>query len=221
MDGRLRSGRVEDVPGWRVAGLIDPVRIGDRLVGVLDGGAFHVVAADVRGTLLADRDGTPRLPTPYGVRASRPDLSAALDYVEKGYDADLATVRMGVRDYDPLLGQFWSPDPLFLESIDKSAESPVDGNLFSYAGNDPIGSIDPDGRQGRAINLVLGQRGPCAGCPSWEQLKTPRRPRRGARPRATSGRTSPWRSANGSSRTPPGGRSCAPSTTRGRSRAAP
>ena len=34
-----------------------------------------------------------------------PELSAALDFVQKGYDADLGTVRMGVRDFDPLLAE--------------------------------------------------------------------------------------------------------------------
>ena len=124
---------------------VEPIDIAGRVVGVLEGGQFHLLATDPRGTLLADRDGTPRLPTPYGVRATRPDLSAALDYVEKSYDADLESVRMGVRDYDPLLGQFWTPDPLFLESIDRCAESPVECNLFSYAPNNPLSFIDPDG----------------------------------------------------------------------------
>jgi RHS repeat-associated protein len=126
---------------------VDPVKIGGRLVGVLENGVFQFLATDPRGTLLADRDGTPRLATPYGVRITRPDLSAALDYVEKSYDADLESVRMGVRDYDPLLGQFWTPDPLYLEAIEKCAESPVDCNLFSYARNNPINFTDPTGTE--------------------------------------------------------------------------
>jgi len=131
-------------------GFLAPVRLGDRLVGVLENGAFHLLATDPRGTLLSDRDGTPRLATPYGVRAGRPDLAAALDYVEKAYDADLGTVRMGVRDYDPVLGQFWTPDPLYLEAIEKSAANPVSANLFSYARNNPISRIDPGGMEDAA-----------------------------------------------------------------------
>jgi RHS repeat-associated protein len=124
---------------------IAPVQASDRLMGILENGELHLLATDPRGTLIADRTGAPHLASPYGVRATRPDLSAALDYVEKGYDADLASVRMGVRDYDPLLGQFWTPDPLFLEAIDTCAGSPTECNLFSYALNNPIQYIDPTG----------------------------------------------------------------------------
>jgi RHS repeat-associated protein len=128
---------------------ISPVKIGGRVIGVLENGAFRMLATDPRGTLLADQDGTPRLASPFGVRTNRPDLSEALDYVEKSYDADTGSVRMGVRDYDPLLGQFWTPDPLFLETIDKCAESPVECNLYSYARNNPLTFVDPDGTEGK------------------------------------------------------------------------
>jgi RHS repeat-associated protein len=124
---------------------VAPLRIGGRLVGILERGEFQALATDPRGTVLADRDGTARLATPYGVRTTRPDLSAALDYVEKAYDADLNSVRMGVRDYDPLLGQFWTPDPLYLESMERCAESPIDCSLYAYARNNPTRYIDPTG----------------------------------------------------------------------------
>ena len=135
---------------------VEPVEIGGRTVGVLEGGELHLLAMDVRGTLLADEDGTPRLATPYGVREPRPDLSAALDYVEKAYDADLGSVRMGVRDYDPLLGQFTTPDPLYLEAIDRCAASPVDCNLYSYARNSPVTFVDPTGTD----SLIHGKTDP-------------------------------------------------------------
>lgn len=143
-------------------GFISPVKIGGRLVGILERGEFQALATDPRGTVLADRDGTQHLATPYGVRATRPDLSAALDYIEKAYDADLGSVRMGVRDYDPLLGQFWTPDPLFLEALDKCAENPVSCNLFSYARNNPITFVDPTGMDEEGVrsrSLALLRRG--------------------------------------------------------------
>ena len=51
---------------------------------------------------------------------AHPGIAAALDYVEKGFDRDLGLVRMGVRDYDPYIGRFLTPDPLFLESPEKA-----------------------------------------------------------------------------------------------------
>jgi RHS repeat-associated protein len=124
--------------------LVLPVEIGGFLIGIIDNGVFLLVATDGRGTLIAEGD-KPHLATPYGVRPSRPSLSPILDYVARGYDADLGTVRFGVRDYDPHLGRFWSPDPLFLEEIDRCRGSPVECNLFGYAAGNPLLFIDPSG----------------------------------------------------------------------------
>jgi RHS repeat-associated protein len=143
-DGRIVAAFV-DGAYLTDSGFLTPVRLAGRLVGVLDGATFHLLATDPRGTVLADRDGTPRLASPYGVRLQRPDLSAALDYVEKGFDAALGTVRMGVRDYDPFLGQFLTPDPLFLVDVARCVDSPVECNLYSYAANNPLRYLDPNG----------------------------------------------------------------------------
>ena len=70
--------------------------------------------------------------------------------------------------YDPVLGQFTTPDPLFFEDLDRVAKSPVEGNLYSYAGNNPVSFVDPTGthmadvrvqtplRQGAPDSLALG-----------------------------------------------------------------
>lgn len=144
-NGAIHSARVGDIY-VDASGMTEPVRIGDRLVGVIRGGAFQLVQADPRGSILANTDGTPRALSAYGARSLRPDLAEILDYAERGYDVDVGVVRMGVRDYDPLLGQFLSPDPLFLGSISECAGSPVDCNLYAYARANPISFIDPDGR---------------------------------------------------------------------------
>jgi RHS repeat-associated protein len=128
-----------------------PVKFNGQLVGTwqltTSGNRFEQVATDPRGTLLGE-DGVANLPTPYGVRVQRPAQAAALDFVERGYDADLGTVRFGARDYDPKLGQFWSPDPLFLESIEQCAGSPTECNLYGYAKGDPLSWTDPSGLGG-------------------------------------------------------------------------
>ena len=46
-------------------------------------------------------------------------------------------MRFGLRDYDPAAGRFTAKDPSFFEG------SP--GNLYGYAGSDPISMRDPTG----------------------------------------------------------------------------
>jgi RHS repeat-associated protein len=82
-----------------------------------------------------------------------PDVAPAIDYATKGWDADLGVVRMGVRDYDPLLSRFLQPDPLFLENLGKSVDSPVEANLYGYARNSPTTTVDPEGQE--AIPLAV------------------------------------------------------------------
>ena len=52
-------------------------------------------------------------------------------------DPDTGLVRFGLRDYDPAAGRFTAKDPSFFEG------SP--GNLYGYAGSDPISMRDPSG----------------------------------------------------------------------------
>lgn len=130
--------------------LVVPVKVASRLVGIIVNGEFEILATDPRGTLLGE-DGLSNLPSPYGVRARRPELSEVLDFVEKGIDKDIGTVRFGVRDYDPYLGQFTTPDPLFLEDLEKCVESPTECNLYSYAANNPVNVVDPTGMFGEYL----------------------------------------------------------------------
>jgi RHS repeat-associated protein len=76
-----------------------------------------------------------------------------VDYVQKGFDADLGLVRMGVRDYDPAINRFTTPDPLFLEDPELCVKRRVDCNLYTYVRGDPLGSVDPSGRF--AIPLIF------------------------------------------------------------------
>jgi hypothetical protein len=62
---------------------------------------------------------------------------------------------MGVRDYDPSLNRFTTPDPLFLETPSKCLANPIDCNLYSYARNAPGDYADPTGKNPVVIVLML------------------------------------------------------------------
>jgi RHS repeat-associated protein len=129
------------------SGLSEPVSVGGRVVGLVRGGAFQTVGTDLRGTVLAEANLTPRVASPFGQRDVHPAVAAAIDYVQKGYDADLGLVRMGVRDYDPEINRFTTPDPLYLERPELCLKSPVECNLYAYARNAPSLFIDPSGKE--------------------------------------------------------------------------
>jgi RHS repeat-associated protein len=133
---------------------IELVTIGGVVAGVLDNGQFTALLTDPRGTPFAGPDGTPGLATPYGVRTSHVTLSEVIDYARLGWDPDLDVVRMGVRDYDPKLSQFLTPDPLFLEDLDACSQSAFECNLYSYARNNPISFVDLDGHQSTVVEIA-------------------------------------------------------------------
>ncbi len=162
----LESGALLE-PG----GLIEPVSFGGQLVGLINKGTFQMLAADTRGTVIADTDGTVRLASPFGERAVHPSTAAVLDYVRQGYDADLGLVRMGVRDYDPELNRFLTPDPLYLEAPERCLASPLGCNLYGYANANPLRYSDPSGQDtddvlaGGAKGLLMGLLPGGALCP--------------------------------------------------------
>ncbi|WP_152622431.1 polymorphic toxin-type HINT domain-containing protein [Archangium violaceum] len=159
----LREGAYLDA-----SGLAEPFKFAGQLVGLVQGGGFQMLAADARGTVMADLDGTARLASPFGNRTVRPDSSAVVDYVQKGFDADLGLIRMGVRDYDPELNRFLTPDPLFLAEPERCVDSPVECNLYGYAGGNPVAYVDPTGKALESIwdaaSLAMG----VASIASWD-----------------------------------------------------
>ena len=121
-------------------------------IGFFQNGEFKKVGTDHIGTILLDSKGHLNVGTPYGERTRRKDREHELfDFASKGYDFDIGAIRMGQRYYDPIAKRFLTPDSYFLENYDKILESPVEGNLYSYAVNNPISIIDPKGSMGEAF----------------------------------------------------------------------
>ncbi len=71
------------------------------------------------------------------------------------YDSDTGLVRFGFRDYSPLTGQWTTRDPLRFQGGQPS--------LYSYAGNDPLNSIDPVGLGPDWVRLFWGVAGSAIG----------------------------------------------------------
>lgn len=124
---------------------IQVVAIGDVVAGVLDNGQFTAMLADPRGTPFAGTDGQSSLASPYGVRTTRLGIAEVVDYARLGWDPDLDIIRMGVRDYDAALSQFFTPDPLYFEDLEKCQSSPLQCSLYSYAAGNPLNFVDPTG----------------------------------------------------------------------------
>ncbi|MFY0576197.1 polymorphic toxin-type HINT domain-containing protein [Cystobacter fuscus] len=92
--------------------------------------------------------------------------------MEKGFDADLGLIRMGVRDYDPGLNRFMTPDPLFLEQPKLCVDRPVECNLYGYAVGNPVTFVDPKGTVAETVWDVASLGMGIYSIRSWKENNT-------------------------------------------------
>src|ERR1700679_2417847 len=86
--------------------------------------------------------------------ASKCCLSAASDplcnFTGKERDAESGNDYFGARYYASSMGRFTSPD----DGSDFDPESPQNWNLYSYVRNNPLSSVDENGRQVTVCSFV-------------------------------------------------------------------
>lgn len=160
--GKIVRAFLEDGAVLEADRRTQPVVVSGNVAGVLDrtnagASTFTLLTTDARGSVRADETGTEMDLSPYGEReaAARHARAAIVDYAARGWDADLGVVRMGVRDYDPFLARFLTPDPLYLESPERCLESALECNLYVYANDNPLQFVDGDG-QAAVLALPAG-----------------------------------------------------------------
>ncbi|KAF1003078.1 MAG: tRNA(Glu)-specific nuclease WapA [Luteibacter sp.] len=114
-----------------------------------------------QGTVLATADAAGNLLTttdyrPYGAQALGSPAPGP-GYTGHVNDPDSGLVYMQARYYDPTMGRFLGTDPK-----PPTAGSPLTFGRFTYANGNPIGNIDPDGRESACVMSASH----CAGDPA-------------------------------------------------------
>jgi RHS repeat-associated protein len=95
-----------------------------------------LATADTSGNVLSTSDYRPYGGQVLGSPATGPGYTGHVN------DADSGLVYMQARYYDPVVGRFLSADPKLLDASDLNGFA-----RFSYASGNPVGNIDPDGKQ--------------------------------------------------------------------------
>ena len=131
-----------------------------RLLGYLRGGGRRHLHVDHRGSvvLVTHPNGSADARAwfgPYGAAAERSGDGPSRDYTGAVFDAETGLLYLNCRYFDPRLGRFLTPDPLFLGRPERFLERPVAHNLYLYAGADPVQYVDPTGLFLETVGKVL------------------------------------------------------------------
>lgn len=122
---------------------------------------------DPQGTVLATADAAGNLLStadyrPYGVQALGSPTPGP-GYTGHVNDPSLGLVYMQARYYDPAMGRFLSVDPKL-----PTAGGTSTFGRFAYANDNPVGNIDPDGRESACVMSTSH----CAGDPASAMAAT-------------------------------------------------
>jgi RHS repeat-associated protein len=143
----LDGDRIDAQDHWR------PIMLGRYSVGSALNGKFAAWLADPRGTTVVPA--AVDWPGPFGTGVFGSHL-----YAGQIVEADTGMIRSGVRDLIPSIGEFTTPDSLYIHDPKACIERPTECNLYGYALSNPLAFQDPTGQfveaAWDAFNVTLG-----------------------------------------------------------------
>ena len=125
------------------------IYLGNKLVAKDKSGTVTYVHADNLGSPIAETNASGTVLSrmqymPFGESLETPKDDVG--YTGHKFDKDLGLNYMQARYYDPVIGRFYSNDPVGFKNIHNF-------NRFAYANNNPYKYIDPNGQDAIAIQL--------------------------------------------------------------------
>ncbi len=94
---------------------------------------------------------------PFGAPDSGEDINNSNGYTGHVFDDELSLSYMQARYYDPVIGRFYSNDPMDAQA--HLAKGNIHGfNRYTYANNNPYKYVDPDGEAPIVPVLIAGGR---------------------------------------------------------------
>ncbi|MFY0667833.1 MAG: RHS repeat-associated core domain-containing protein [Alteromonas stellipolaris] len=128
--------------------------LGSQLVAHQGAGAITFIHPDVLGTSAGKTDSNGNLVkrvryAPFGLEWGKTNASSGeneIGYTGHKHDKSIGLTYMQARYYDPVIGRFYSNDPV--DAATFLSQGNMHGfNRYSYANNNPYKYIDPDGRE--------------------------------------------------------------------------
>jgi RHS repeat-associated protein len=122
------------------------VRLGGKTIAEIKNGTAEYIFSDHLGTPVVGINQSRRTQwresrTPFGEKVMPSSLrNNRVGYTGHVEDDDLGLVYMQARYYDPVIGRFYSNDPVGFIG------NPHSFNRYAYANNNPYKYVDPDGR---------------------------------------------------------------------------
>jgi RHS repeat-associated protein len=126
--------------------------LGSRLVAKKKSQTVSYLHTDILGSVIAETNGSKTVQSRSHYKAFGDTVAAPQDdvgYTGHKFDADLGLSYMQARYYDPVIGRFYSNDP-----VGYTAKNPVMSfNRYMYVNNNPYKYTDPNGE---FLNFAIG-----------------------------------------------------------------